>query len=115
MANLKNLEGQGFDMKPERINRKGRPKKVPSLDILLADVFSEKEMIAILKALQKSALKGNVRAMEVLLERIYGKVKQQTELSGSIVTTPITGIQIILDDSNTEIAAEASTSSKILD
>jgi hypothetical protein len=38
----------------------------------------------------------------VLLDRLYGKVKQQTELSGTISTTPITGIQIIIDDSKTQ-------------
>ena len=101
MPNAKNLKDKGFDKYPDRINKAGRPKKIPSLDILLADIFTEKEMTAILKALQKSALKGNVRAMEILLDRIYGRVKQQTELSGSIVTTPITGIQIIIDDSKT--------------
>jgi hypothetical protein len=99
MPNAKNLKGKGFDQKPDNINKAGRPKKIPSLDILLADIFTEKEMTAILRALQKSALKGNVRAMEVLLDRLYGKVKQQTELSGSVSTSPITGIQIIIDDS----------------
>jgi hypothetical protein len=58
-------------------------------------------MTALLRALQKSALKGNVRAMEILLDRLYGRVKQQTELSGSIATLPITGIQILIDDSKT--------------
>lgn len=103
MAIPKNLKGKGFDAKPENINRAGRPPKIPALDTLLADVFSEKEMIDIIKALQRAALKGNVRAMEILLDRVYGKVKQQTELSGTISTTPITGIQIIIDDSKTKI------------
>jgi hypothetical protein len=39
--------------------------------------------------------------MEILLDRLYGRVKQQTELSGSIATLPITGIQILIDDSKT--------------
>ena len=99
MPNAKNLIGNGFDKHPERINKKGQPKKIPSLDTLMADIFSEKEMTALLKSLQKAALKGNVRAMEVLLDRVYGKVKQQTELSGSISTPQvITGIQIIIAD-----------------
>jgi hypothetical protein len=99
MPNPKNIIGKGFNHKPDNINKAGRPKKIPALDILLADIFTEKEMTAILKALQRSALKGNVRAMEILLDRVYGKVKQQTELSGSVATAPITGIQFILDDS----------------
>lgn len=68
-------------------NPKGRPKKLPDLDILLADVLGdEKDGIpaakAILMALRAKAAKGDVRAAEVLLERGWGKVKQGLEHSG---------------------------------
>ena len=49
----------------------------------------------------RKAIAGDVRSAELLLDRAFGKIKQQTELSGSIATAPITGIQIILDDSKT--------------
>ena len=67
-------------------NPKGRPKRIPNLDILLADVLGEeKEGIeaakAILMALRTKAIKGDVRAAEVLLDRAYGKAKQFTDIT----------------------------------
>lgn len=65
-------------------NPNGRPKKLPKLDELLADVLGEeKDGVsageAILKALRAKATKGDVRAAELLLDRAYGKAKQQIE------------------------------------
>ena len=62
-------------------NPKGRPKKIPELDKLLADVLGEEKngiiaAEAILKGLLSKATKGDVRAAEVLLDRAYGKAKQ---------------------------------------
>jgi len=62
-------------------NPNGRPRKLPALDKLMADVLGEeKDGItageAILKALRAKATKGDVRAAEVLLDRAYGKPKQ---------------------------------------
>lgn len=70
-------------------NPNGRPKKLPELDKLLADVLGEeKEGItaaeAILKALRAKAAKGDVRAIEVLLDRAYGKAKQITDTNLTI-------------------------------
>jgi len=70
-----------FKKGDERINRAGRPKKLPALDTLLADVLGEEKdgksaAQAILMALRSKAAKGDVRAAEVLLDRAYGKVKQ---------------------------------------
>lgn len=80
-------------------NPKGRPKKLPHLEELLADILGEdKEGItaaeAILRALRAKATKGDIRAAEVLLERAYGKAKQGIELSG----TNEGPIQIIIND-----------------
>ena len=100
-------DGVPFKKGDPRINRKGAPPKLPELDEILAKVFTEKERIDLLRTLQKEGLKGNVRAIEILLDRIYGRVKQQTEFSGSIITAPITGMQIIKDDSETETSAQA--------
>lgn len=63
----------------------GRPKKIPELDILLAEVLGEETdgltaAIQILQALKKKAIKGDVRAAEVLLDRAYGKAKAEVDL-----------------------------------
>jgi hypothetical protein len=73
------------DNQPEK---NGRPKKLPKLDELLADVLGEdKDGIeaakAILMALRAKAAKGDVRAAEVLLDRAYGKSKQTVDLNHS--------------------------------
>lgn len=62
-------------------NPKGKPCKIPALDKLLAEVLGEdKDGItaakAIMMALRAKATKGDVRAAEVLLDRAYGKAKQ---------------------------------------
>lgn len=98
MERQKNIIGKGFDKRPENINKKGRPKKIPSLDILLADIYDdEKKVIALIKAMEKTALKGNVRAFESLFDRIYGKVKQDIGVSGM----PPSTINVIVDQSDT--------------
>jgi hypothetical protein len=65
-------------------NPKGRPKRIPDLDLLLADVLGEEKdgteaAKAILMALRSKAIKGDVRAAEVLLDRAYGKAMQRIE------------------------------------
>lgn len=90
-------------------NPKGRPKKLPELDKLLADVLGEeKDGItageAILRALRSKAAKGDVRAAEVLLDRAYGKAKQHIE--NTINTT--TPLVITLDKSELNGEADGS-------
>jgi hypothetical protein len=70
--------------KGESGNPNGRPRKLPELDKLLADVLGEeKDGITagevILKAIRAKAAKGDVRAAELLLDRAYGKPKQSIE------------------------------------
>jgi hypothetical protein len=65
-------------------NPKGRPKKLPDIDTLLADVLGSEdddksEAKAVIKSLLTQAKKGNVRAIEVLLDRAYGKAKQTVD------------------------------------
>jgi hypothetical protein len=67
-------------------NENGRPKKLPELDKLLADVLGEEKdgvtaAEAILKALRAKATKGDIRAAEVLLDRGYGKAKQSMDIT----------------------------------
>ena len=87
MANkLDNLKKRkSFVKNDPRINREGRPRKLPHLEELLANVLGEEKdgktaAEAILLALRLKASKGDVRAAEVLLERAWGKVKQDIEL-----------------------------------
>ena len=86
------LKAKPFKKNDPRINRKGRPPRLPNLETLLAEVLGEdKDGItaakAILMGLRAKASKGDVRAAEVLLERAYGKVKQDIGLSGATETT----------------------------
>jgi hypothetical protein len=70
-------------------NPNGRPKKLPQLDELIAEVLlEEKDGItaakAILMALRSRASKGDTRAAELLLDRAWGKAKQDISLSNKI-------------------------------
>lgn len=75
-----------------RRNMKGAPKKLPSLDVLLANVLGNEskkgitEAELILMAMAKEALSGNVRAAQLLLDRGYGSVLQQIKHSGKVAT-----------------------------
>lgn len=90
MPNKENIEKHKFK-KGQTGNPNGRPKKIPNLDILLADVLGEEKdgieaAKAILMALRSKAIKGDVRAAEVLLDRGWGKVKQNIEATVKDVT-----------------------------
>jgi hypothetical protein len=70
-------------------NPKGRPKKIPALDKLLSDVLGsvedeDSEMKAVINALIARAKKGDVRAAEVLLDRAYGKPKQEIKIDQDV-------------------------------
>jgi hypothetical protein len=97
MPKPENIEPHKFK-KGKSGNPKGRPKKIPELDKLLADVMGEEKdgmtaAEAILKKLRQMATGGNLRAAEILLDRAYGKVKQHHELTGAdggpLQVTPI--------------------------
>ena len=87
-------------------NPNGRPKKIPELRELLANVLGDEKdgksaAEAILMALRNKAIKGDVRAAELLLDRAYGKAKQDFEISGSTVTV-IRPEPMRNDESNSE-------------
>jgi hypothetical protein len=85
-------------------NPNGRPKKLPELDKLLADVLGEEKdgvtaAEAILKKLRAMAAAGNLRAAEILLDRGYGKAKQQVDLTSKgekLAETKVTIERVIL-------------------
>ena len=90
--------------KPFKKGQSGNPKgpkpKIPELDKLLAEVLGETQngveaAKAILMALRTKAIKGDVRASEVLLDRAYGKSKERVEHSGEMEMKVITGMKII--------------------
>jgi hypothetical protein len=102
MPNPENLNKRVPFVKGDpRINRKGAP-KLPEINALLSKVLGEeKDGISaaelILKALRLKAAKGDVRAIEVMLDRAYGKPKQTISAD---VTQSITILNIDpLDDS----------------
>jgi hypothetical protein len=83
-------------------NPNGRPKKLPELDKLLADVLGEEKdgvtaAEVILKALRAKAAKGDIRAAEVLLDRAFGKAKQHLDLS---TTVPIVQVNLTGGDAS---------------
>lgn len=83
----------GFKDHPERINRKGQPKKLPSLDKLLPEVLGDEyddnsKIKQILDKLAERALtKAGDRAAEILLARAFGAPKQTVTNDGEITIT----------------------------
>lgn len=70
-------------------NPAGRPKKIPELRELLANVLGDEKdgktaAEAILMALRAKATKGDVRAAELLLDRAYGKAAMNIELEANV-------------------------------
>jgi hypothetical protein len=82
------VDGVPFTKDDPRINREGRPRKLPDLEVLLANVLGEEKgdltaMEGILLALRKKAMSGDVRASELLLNRAYGLLKKEIDLQGN--------------------------------
>jgi hypothetical protein len=78
-------QGGGY-LKKRVKGAKGRNKKIPELEILLGDILSEEKngvsaAMLILAALRKKAIAGDVRAAEILMDRAYGKAKQEINVN----------------------------------
>ena len=76
-------------------NPNGRPKKLPALDLIMANVLgAEKDGIsageAIIMKLREQSLKGDIKAAQILLDRGWGKPKQNIDITtqGEKVTVP---------------------------
>lgn len=88
-------------------NPRGRPKKLPELDKLLADVLGEPNADGIeaakivLMALRKKAASGDVRAAEALLDRAYGKPKQSIDHTSDGKALPTRIEWVVVDPTET--------------
>ena len=85
----KDIEKHKFK-KGQTGNPNGRPKKLPELNKLMADILGDEKnglttAERILKAIEAKALRGDIKAAEMLLDRGYGKPKQTTDTN--ITTT----------------------------
>lgn len=104
-GNPDNFKGKNFKDHPENINRKGRPKKLPLLDDILAEVLGDSgdgksEAFEIIKAMTMRAIRGDVRAAELILDRGYGKVKQSVDLDANIKLIELPVVKIIQSKAN---------------
>jgi hypothetical protein len=84
--NTKSLSNLKPAVKGEVRNKTGRPKKLPRLDELLAEVLGDTQegktqAQNILEALLKKANNGDVKAAALLLDRGWGKVKEQIDIT----------------------------------
>lgn len=82
-------------------NPNGRPKKLPDLDKLLAEVLGPNKdgrdgMEVIIEAMLKKAAKGDVKAAELLLNRGYGKAKQFISMNHE------GGVNIVFEQATTQ-------------
>jgi hypothetical protein len=107
MSEQKTRPGRnGGTLKSGGAKNGGRPKKIPELPALLAQVMGEEKdgmtaAEAILKKLRQEAAKGNMRAIELLLKYTYGAPVQKMEHTGADGGAIETIIKFI-DDENDE-------------
>jgi hypothetical protein len=100
--------------KGESGNPKGRPRKLPELNKLLADVLGEEKdgvtaAEAILKALRAKAARGDIRAAEVLLDRGYGKPTQKVDANIKVENPVFKGIDLGTPENNEGITSASQT------
>jgi hypothetical protein len=84
--NPKSRENLRPATKGEVRNKTGRPKKLPKLDELLAEVLGDEEegktqAQMILESLVKRAKNGDTKAGALLLDRGWGKVKEHIDIT----------------------------------
>jgi hypothetical protein len=64
-------------------NPGGRPKDGLSITALIDSVVSENDWLFIIGTLKKRARRGDVKAIEMLMDRRFGKAMQKTEVTGA--------------------------------
>jgi hypothetical protein len=95
--------------KGEVRNPTGRPKTLPKLDVLLAEVLGDTQegktqAKLILEALVKRAKNGDVKASALLLDRGYGKVREHIDITTNdeSINKPTIQIEIIKTNNGEE-------------
>jgi hypothetical protein len=75
----------GKKFKPgESGNPNGQPKKLPNLTEKLVEHLGATGIDDLIKKLHALAMQGNVKAIEMLLDRGYGKAKETIDLSTTV-------------------------------
>jgi hypothetical protein len=80
-GNKQNLKMFSSTYQPKK---NGRPKKIPALEELfkkhmLEESKGETDLDRVIKSLKKNAIKGDIQSIQYLLNRIYGKPREQKE------------------------------------
>ncbi len=80
----------------------GRPKKLPALDVLIAEVLADEQngmtaAEAILKVIRGKAIKGDLKAAQMILDRAYGKPKEHMDVTSNGLTIAPTIINFVDD------------------
>jgi thioredoxin-like negative regulator of GroEL len=80
----------GGKLKSGNTKNVGAKKKIPAIDVILADIFHDEEQVnrIIASLIDQAVNSGNVRAAEVLLDRLYGKASQKIESTINIKGKP---------------------------
>lgn len=73
----------GRFVKGQSGNPGGRQKSELSITALIDDAVSVNDWRTIFNHLKTKALRGNVKAIEMLMDRRFGKAIQQTQLTGA--------------------------------
>lgn len=94
--NQENIKKRLANLKPQKAgepghNPNGRPKKLPELEKLLIDNMTEEQnglmaVDAIIKRLRAKAVQGDFKSAEYLLNRMYGKVKDELKVESDNIT-----------------------------
>jgi hypothetical protein len=87
--------GRGGLIKMGNVVNVGRPKKkLPEFYDALAEVLDEKKLISIITKLAEQSEQGDIKSMELLFERAFGKVPQVIANNGDhkvLITRRIIG------------------------
>lgn len=73
-------DAKPFVKNDPRINRKGPP-KMPDLKEAIAEEIGDKGVREIINAIRARAKKGDTKAAELILDRYYGKLRQEMNLN----------------------------------